>query len=92
MAVKEGYYPHASKKKIKRKGKFKYLIKPILATIIAIIACLIPGLIQDEILYISNMVSFVFLLLCFIDLLKEHNMICKRKLPQLEKRGGLKNE
>ena len=92
MAVKDGFYPHAPKKKKQRKGKFKYLFKPILATIIAIIACLIPGLIQDEILYIANIVSFVFLLLCFIDLLKEHNMICKRKLPQLEKRGGLKNE
>ena len=86
----------SEEKKIKTKpmpfkGKFfKYLIKPSIGAFIGLVSLIMPDMVYDLFYYIICMIIFIFVLLSFIDLLNEHNMLCKRKIPQLEKRGGNK--
>ncbi len=76
-------------KKMPFKDKFfKYLIKPLIGVFIGLISLILPDMVYDTVYYIVCIIIFVFVLLSFIDLLTEHNTLCKRKIPQLEKRGG----
>ena len=78
-----------TRKTMKFGTKFgKYLIKPFLGFMIGILFLILPDLVNDIYYYSGCFIIFAFVLLGFIDLLREHNMLCKRKIPQLEKRGG----
>lgn len=74
----------ASKKK---KGIFKYLYKEIIGIVIPI-AVLLLNPVNDGYYYIASIISLIFVILSFKDLVKEHNIIVSNKLPQLDKRGG----
>ena len=74
------------KKKIKVKT-FKYLRKQILAIIICILL-LLSNPADDMFFYGGALVSLFLVILSFASLVKEYNVLVKRKPPQLEKRGG----
>lgn len=86
----EGY---SSKKdeKDKKDKLFKYLIKPIIAIVIAFLAS-ISGLVSDIIYYGATIIAFLLMIWAFFDIVKSHNILVSSKLPQLEKRGGDENE
>ena len=67
--------------------KTKYLIKPILG-IIAGIGVFIINFVDDIYYYGAAIAILLLIIWSFYDLVKEHNMLTKNKLPQLEKRGG----
>lgn len=70
--------------------KLKYLAKPLISIGIAI-AALILSPTRDYWYYGAAVVSFVLIALTFRDIIREHNLLTSRKLPQLEKRGGDEN-
>lgn len=77
-----------NKKKI---PKMKYIIKPILGIIVGI-GVLVINFVND-IYYYGAALGILALIICsFYDLVVEHNLLTKNKLPQLEKRGGRENE
>ena len=68
---------------------FKYFIKQL----IAMCACALGLLIDvpyDPFYYTVSIIGFIMILLSIKDLLKEHNQLTMRKIPQLDKRGGNK--
>jgi len=75
--------------KLNEKPNFKILYKEIIAMIIPIVA-LILNKVETEYYYIAIILSFLLILASFKDLIKEHNELSSNKLPQLEKRGGIK--
>ena len=80
-------------KKIKRVRVKKYKMTPsfLLKSMIAI---LVPAAtiginpVHDYYYYASAMISLTFVILSFRDLVKIHNVLVSRPIPQLEKRGG----
>ena len=68
--------------------KIKYLIKPFIALCLCGLGVLIYT-IEDFFYYGLSILGFIMMILTFIDLLKIHNELCRRKIPQLEKRGGV---
>jgi len=72
----------------KTKGKSKKIIfKPIIGIILGILI-LIVNPVSDIYYYVACFVNFLLIVLSFVDLIKEHNLLSTNKLPQLEKRGG----
>ncbi len=67
-----------------------YLFKIILAFIIPIVV-LIANPVFDAYYYGSAIASFVFTIWSFYDLVKLHNQLAARPIPQLDKRGGDEN-
>ena len=49
---------------------------------------LFMNFVNDAYYYGAAIISLVVVLLSFLDLVKEHNILVTNKLPQLEKRGG----
>ncbi len=79
------------KKKVNAKapGKDKFLLclKPLIGTVLALGVMLFsPN--ADEYYYIASTVCIVTLLMSVWDLIKGHNELATRKLPQFDKRGG----
>ena len=80
-------------KKIKRKRVNKYKMTPSFL-IKSIIAVFVPlgtiffNPVHDYYYYVSAMISLTFVILSFRDLVKIHNILVSRPIPQLEKRGG----
>lgn len=70
-----------------KRNFFKYNYKQISSIIIAI-CILILNPVDDLFYYGGAILSFLFILWSFYDLVTEHNELAKNKLPQLEKRGG----
>ncbi len=70
--------------------KWKNLYKPAAAIVIAL-AILILRPVSDLYYYIGAAVSLACVIWSFFDIIKEHNQLTTRKLPQLEKRGGDEN-
>lgn len=71
--------------------KFKYLYKQLIAIALALIV-LLQKPVDDIYYYIAALIGLIITLISFSDLVKEHNMLTSNKLPQLEERGGDKNE
>jgi len=78
--------------KPKKKKKFNIAIfKQVIAIIVALV--LIFGRPVDDIYYYgASVISFLLIIWGFYDLVKLHNLIACRELPQLQKRGGDENE
>jgi len=92
-ALDEGYMnkkPLTNEQK-KFKIKFKDLIKQVLAIILCI-TILVLNPVDDFYYYGGAIATLILVVLSFIDLIKEHNLIVSTKLPQLEKRGGSEYE
>ncbi len=67
--------------------KFMLCLKPLIGTLLAIgVWFLAPN--ADEYYYIAAVACIVTLLLSIWDLVKGHNELATRKLPQFDKRGG----
>ena len=67
--------------------KIKYLIKQLIAIGLCILGFTIYT-IEDFFYYGLSVIGFIIMILTFIDLIRIHNDLTKRKIPQLEKRGG----
>ena len=67
--------------------KFALCLKPLLGTLLAL-GVLIFAPSADEYYYIAAIACIVGVLLSFFDIVKGHNELATRKLPQFEKRGG----
>lgn len=68
--------------------KIKYLIKQLIAIFICGGGCMIYT-IEDFFYYGLSIIGFIIMIFTFIDLIKLHNALTKRKIPQLDKRGGV---
>lgn len=69
----------------------KYLFKQIIAIILCVITIIVRP-INDIYYYIPSIISFLMVVWSFLDLVKEFNMLCSKKLSQLYARGGDENE
>jgi hypothetical protein len=78
---------NASGKKSHSDGKFLACLKPLIGVLLAAgVWLLAPS--ADEFYYIAAIICIVTLLLSVYDLVKGHNRLATRKLPQFDKRGG----
>ena len=73
------------------KEKIPVLFKPVLG-IIAIAAVALIHPVRDEWYYISVLFSLLMTVFSFGDIIKYHNKLTSRKLPQFNRRGGDENE
>ena len=71
--------------------KFKYIIKPILGIIMGV-GVIFINFVNDIYYYGAALGILALIIWSFYDLVVEHNLLTKNKLPQLEKRGGRENE
>ena len=83
--------PEPVKEEYKKIPKMKYIIKPILGIIMGI-GVLVINFVNDIYYYGAAVVILALVIWSFYDLVVEHNLLTKNKLPQLEKRGGRENE
>lgn len=72
------------------KKKMPTLLKPILAIVIAFIIFIINP-VADMPYYIAAIVCIGMSCIAFWDIIKYHNILTTRKLPQLNRRGGDEN-
>ncbi|MBR1679685.1 MAG: hypothetical protein IJ704_03485, partial [Bacilli bacterium] len=79
------------KKTEKNKPMIKYIFKPILGIIMGI-GVLVINFVNDIYYYGAALGILALIIWSFYDLVVEHNLLTKNKLPQLEKRGGRENE
>ena len=80
--------------KVKRENKIKsskYVIKQVIGFLLGILI-MIAQPVSDIYYYFGAIILFALNVLSCNDIVKEHNMLTSRKIPQLEKRGGDKNE
>lgn len=75
----------------KKIPKFKYIIKPILGIIMGV-GVIFINFVNDIYYYGAALGILALIIWSFYDLVVEHNLLTKNKLPQLEKRGGRENE
>ena len=67
--------------------KFALCLKPLIGAVISL-GVLIFAPNADEYYYIAAVICIVAVLLSFWDIIKGHNELATRKLPQFDKRGG----
>ena len=87
----DGYLSIHQEKQKKKKMEFKYIWKFIVAICVSLFP-VITKPVSDAPYYICSIISFLFVLWSFYDLVKIHNLLVSRKIPQLEKRGGDEHE
>ena len=86
-------YLYSKKENVKLKNSFfpfKYAWKYLLAVLVSLIP-IITHPVNDLYYYIASFISLSLILLSFFDLVKIHNRLVSRPIPQLEKRGGDEN-
>lgn len=76
-----------NKKKLITKETKKFIYKPIIGIVIAVLIYIISPA-DDIYYYCGSIVNFLLIVWSSLDLIKEHNMLSTNKLPQFEKRGG----
>lgn len=75
-------------KKVKKyKLSFKYWFKYLIAIISSFII-MVTNPIQDSIHYVTAIMGLVLIIWSFFDLVKIHNQLVSREIPQLNNRGG----
>ena len=80
------------RKKTKQyKVKATYWIKYLIAMLLPLFVLIIQP-VYDSFYYGSSIIGLVLMLWSFYDLVKIHNTLVSRPIPQLEKRGGDENE
>lgn len=92
-SILSGQTPTAAKRTVyaaPMKEKWSSLCKPGLSIVIAV-GILIWNPVSDLYYYIGAAVALGCVIWSFFDIIKEHNMLTTRKLPQLGKRGGDEN-
>ena len=67
--------------------KFALCLKPLIGAVIALVVAFVAPP-ADEYYYMASIVCIAAVLLSFFDIVKGHNELATRKLPQFEKRGG----
>lgn len=72
------------------KQKIPTLVKPMGAIALAILILLIHP-VRDEFYYIGSFVCMGMVCWSFVDIIRHHNTLTTRKLPQLNRRGGDEN-
>ena len=67
--------------------KFMLCLKPLIGAVLSLgILIFAPN--ADEYYYIAAVICIVAVLLSFWDIIRGHNELATRKLPQFDKRGG----
>lgn len=69
------------------KEKFLLCLKPLIGVVVAILVWIIAP-VADEYYYFASFSCIITLLISIRDLIKGHNELATRKLPQFDKRGG----
>ncbi len=82
-SVKKGFFKNLSEKK-------QTLAKPLIAFVLAVLIIILNP-VEDLIYYIGAIVCLLGICWSISDILKLHNLLTTRKLPQLGKRGGDEN-
>lgn len=73
------------------KEKLPVLVKPFLGIFsVLLVGTLLP--VNDIWYYVSTLFSLLMTIFSFVDIIKYHNLLATRKLPQFNKRGGDENE
>ncbi len=72
------------------KKKMPTLLKPLLAILLALVIFIIYP-VSDISYYIGAIICIAMSCITFLDLIKYHNILTTRKLPQFNKRGGDEN-
>ncbi len=72
------------------KVKLPTLMKPIAALVLAVVIQILNP-VADEFYYIGAFVCMGAILWAIMDIIKQHNLLTTRKLPQFNKRGGDEN-
>ena len=70
--------------------KRKYFAKPVISLVLSVLVLAFQP-VHDYWYYASTIIAFALIALTFKDIIKEHNLLTTRKLPQLEARGGDEN-
>ena len=89
----KGYQIASDDRKVKMKFTERYIKhnwKQTISFLISFLAA-VSGTIEDTVYYGAAILSLLFVLWAFHDLVIEHNELSSSKLPQLEKRGGDEN-
>lgn len=82
-SVKKGFFKNLGEKK-------QTLAKPLIAFVLAVLIIILKP-VEDLIYYIGAIVCLLGICWSIADILKLHNLLTTRKLPQLGKRGGDEN-
>ena len=78
-------------KKAKKENGAKYIWKQVFAMVIALVPVFVKP-VEDFYYYGASILSFLLIIWGFYDLIKIHNLMVCRELPQLKKRGGDESE
>lgn len=76
-------------KKNRRRKKLKSSSKPFLFLLLPVVVFIINP-INDIYYYVTCLILFIVDMYYIIDIIKKHNLLTTRNIPQLEKRGGNK--
>ena len=71
-------------------AKRKYFAKPVISLVLSVLILVFHPA-HDYWYYASTIIAFGLIAFSFKDIIKEHNLLTTRKLPQLEARGGDEN-
>ncbi len=88
--VKEAKGKEKPSRKVGFKDKFPTLVKPLGAIVLAVLIQIVNP-VRDEFYYIGAFVCMGAVLWALMDIIKQHNVLTTRKLPQFNKRGGDEN-
>ena len=70
--------------------KLPYLIRPLIGIILALLlVCIMPN--SEIWYYAASLVCLILTGMTFVNIIKYHNLLTTRKLPQLNRRGGDEN-
>ncbi len=91
LSNKKGHKVVETKPGVKGKApageKFMLCLKPLIGVVVAVLIWLLAP-VADEYYYIASAACIVTLLMSMWDLVRGHNELATRKLPQFDKRGG----
>ncbi len=72
------------------RGRLSVLYKPILALVLSLLILAVHP-VRDEFYYLGSAVCMGMIGWSFLDILRRHNLLTTRRLPQLNRRGGDEN-
>ena len=73
------------------KEKWRTLLKPLAGIVLAAVI-LLANPVSDWFYYIGAFACMGTVLWAILDIIRQHNMLTTRRLPQLNRRGGDENE
>ena len=75
----------------KYRVKAKYWVKYLIASLLSLMMIIFSP-VHDAYYYVAAIIGLILIIWSFNDLVKIHNELVSRPIPQLEKRGGDESE